>query len=259
MNNCKLKNFLQKSILLFHFLSYFYSMNRRLLVLLTLILLAYSCKKEEEESPPGITFSFSSTYATVLPHTVTFTASSPGAESISWDFGDGSTGQGFGVQHTFAAYGNYLVKASVAKSGLTAVYSRNVPVSFHRRAVIKQLEVLQVPAFKAAGVDWDPGNLPDLSFKLTFPGDTLYETTAVLNNVESGLFNIVPPRGTYVFGDAISIDIYDMDAGNVPDRELMGNVKFKFCDVLPLSPNYTDSVQIGNGALRLKLKFEFQL
>lgn len=221
---------------------------------------AMSCKKDNEEvNPPSINFTHSAGYTLVLPATIVFTASTSGAESVSWDFGDGTTGQGFTAQHTYTSYGNYKVKATATKSGLSASQTKDVPVTFHRRAVIKSLEVLQVPAYKSAGVDWDPGTLPDLTFKLTFPGDTVFESTTVLNNVENGLFNLVPPKGTSDFGNDISIDIYDVDAGNVPDRELMANARFKFCNVLPVTSSYVDSVQVNSGALRVKLKFEFQL
>ncbi|MBL7923629.1 MAG: PKD domain-containing protein, partial [Bacteroidia bacterium] len=174
-------------------------------------------------------------------------------------FGDGTFGQGFSVQHSYTAYGNYKVKATASKAGLSSTYIRDLPVTFHRRAVIKQLEIVQVPTFRPGGLDWDPGNLPDLSFKITFPGDTVYQSNTVLNNAESGLFNIVPAKGTFSFDQDIRFDIYDIDTGNVPDRENMGILKFRFCNVLPLSSTYTDSVQLNSGALRIKLKFEFQL
>ncbi len=235
-------------------------MKNQLLAICIGLSIVISCKKDEEEAtPPSINITHTSGYTINLPKSIVFTASSSGAESVSWDFGDGTTGQGFTAQHSYAAYGNYQVKATATKGGLSSSQTRDVPVTFHRRVVIKTVEVMQVPAFKAAGVDWDPGTLPDLTFKITFPGDTVYETTSVLNNVESGIFNIIPPKGTSNFSDNISIDVYDLDAGNVPDRELMANAKFKFCNVLPVSSTYVDSVQINSGALRLKLKFEFQL
>ncbi len=227
-----------------------------LLVLTSLI----ACRKEEDSNnPPSISFTNTSAYTLILPAIVSFSASSSGADNITWDFGDGSTATGFNVQHSYAAFGNYKVKATAVKSGLSASQTRDIPVTFFRRAVIKQVEVLQVPTYKSGGVDWDPGTLPDLSLKITFPGDTVYESTTVLNNSENGIFNIVPSKGTFAFADYSSIGIYDIDTGNVPDRELMGVAKFKFCDVLPDTSVYTDSVQISSGALRLKLKFEFQL
>lgn len=240
-------------------MSTFTTMKCNWLLFLIFACLMNACKKDEEEVvPPNISFTYSSAYCQTLPAVIVFTASSSG-ESIVWDFGDGTSGSGFSVQHTYTAFGNYIVKATATKSGLTSIHSKNIPVSFHRRAVIKELEILQVPTFKFGGIDWDPGTLPDLSYKITFPGDTVYQPATVLNNVENGIFSIIPPKGTFNFSDDVSFEVYDIDAGNVPDRELMGTVKFKFAQVLPVSPVYTDSVQITNGSIRLKLKFEFQL
>lgn len=235
-------------------------MKNKILVCLILLSAFVGCKKDTEESnPPGISFTHTSSYTLSIPAVVTFTAASPNADNITWDFGDGTSAFGFNVQHSFTAFGNYKVKATAFKSGLSASQTKDVPVTFFRRAVVKEVEVLQIPTYKAGGIDWDPGTMPDLSLKITFPGDTVYESPGVLNNVETGVFNIVPPKGSFSLADPVTFGVYDVDVGNVPDRELIGAAKFKFCDVLPDTTVYTDSVQISSGALRLRLKFEFQL
>ncbi|MBK9638050.1 MAG: PKD domain-containing protein [Bacteroidetes bacterium] len=218
-----------------------------------------SCKKDKEsDSAPNISFTYTSGYTNSLPKSVVFTANSSNADNISWDFGDSTTGQGFTVSHTYNNFGAYKVKATATKSGLSASYSKDVPITFHRRAVIKKIEVLQIPSLKPGGLDWDPGEFPDLTYEILFPGDTLYVGGAVLNNSETGSFNIIPSQGTYVFDQDVKIKIYDKDVGNVPDKELMGIVPFKFTSVLPTSLTYTDSVQVIQGALKLLVKFEFQ-
>ena len=54
-----------------------------------------------------------------VPETFTLVASDNGSGIpivVNWDFGDGSVGTGATVQHTFAAQGNFTVKATVANS-----------------------------------------------------------------------------------------------------------------------------------------------
>ncbi|MBL7924819.1 MAG: PKD domain-containing protein, partial [Bacteroidia bacterium] len=107
-------------------------MKSSLLLTLFALLLLQACKKDDEaDSPPSISFSSTGGYTLNLPLTVVFTANSPGAESISWDFGDGTFGQGFSVQHSYTAYGNYKVKATASKAGLSSTYIRDLPVTFH--------------------------------------------------------------------------------------------------------------------------------
>ena len=229
------------------------------LLLICLLGLISSCKKDKDsESAPTISFTQTSGYTNSLPKTIVFTANSSGADNVSWDFGDSSTGQGFTVSHTYNNFGAFKVKATATKSGLIASYSKDVAVTFHRRAVIKRIEVMQIPTQKPGGLDWDPGDFPDLTYDIVFPGDTLFVGGTVLNNTETGSFNVIPSQGTFIFDQDVKISIYDKDVGNFPDKELMGVVPFKFTSVLPTGLTYTDSVQITQGALRLKVKFEFQ-
>lgn len=230
------------------------------LLLISFLFLLTTCKKDKEsESAPSISFTMTSGYKTTLPVNVVFTANAPSADNVTWDFGDGTTGQGLTVNHTYSNYGAYKVKATATKSGLSSTFSKDLAITFHRRAVIKKIEVLQTPTLKPGGVDWDPGNFPDLTYDIVFPGDTTFVSTTVLNDAETGSFNVIPSQGTFIFNEDIKFNIYDKDVGNVPDKELMGTVRFKFTSVLPDTPAYVDSVQVNSGALRLMLKFEFQL
>lgn len=234
-------------------------MKIRTLLYISFLFLIAACKKDKESDfSPSISFTMTSGYKTSLPVNVVFTASSPSADNVTWDFGDGTTGQGFTVNHSYLSYGAYTVKATATKSGLSASYSKDLPVTFFRRAVIKKINVLQTPALKPGGYDWDPGNFPDLTFDIVFPGDTTYVSGLVLNDSETGTFNVLPSQGTYILNDDVKFNIYDKDVGNVPDKELMGTVRFKFTSVLPDTTLYVDSVQVNSGALRLMLKFEFQ-
>lgn len=235
-------------------------MKIRPFLLISFFFLIAGCKKDKDaETAPSISFTNTSGYKTTLPVNIIFTASAPSADNVRWDFGDGTTGQGLTVNHTYTTYGAFKVKATATKAGLSAAFSKDIAITFHRRAVIKRIDVLQTPTLKPGGLDWDPGNFPDLAYDIVFPGDTTYVSGTVLNNVETGSFNVIPSQGTFIFNEDIKFNIYDKDVGNVPDKELMGTVRFKFTSVLPVSTTYTDSVQVNSGALRLLLKFEFQL
>lgn len=52
--------------------------------------------------------------------TYTFVATEGGADSYSWNFGDGSSGNGSTVEHTFTGNGTYNVILTVNKDGCTA-------------------------------------------------------------------------------------------------------------------------------------------
>jgi PKD repeat protein len=220
-----------------------------------------ACKKEEEnEDIPSVTFTATSGYTALpLPKTISFTASSNGADQINWDFGDGTTGQGFSVQHAYTAYGNYKVKATAVRGSQSASVTRDVPITFHRRVEIKSIRVLQVPTFKAGGLDWDPADDPDLMYKITFPGDTVFAPSTVINNSTTGVFTLAPPQDTFVFTDDVQIDLFDYDAGNVPDKETMGFLRFRFSEVIPTTVNYVDSIDVSSNSMRMIVKFEFIL
>ncbi|MBP6512607.1 MAG: PKD domain-containing protein [Bacteroidia bacterium] len=234
-------------------------MKIRPLLYISFLFVIAACKKDKEsDSAPSISFTQTSGFSQTLPVNIVFTASAPSADNVSWDFGDGTTGQGLNVNHSYTTFGGYKVKATATKSGLSSSYSKDIPVTFYRRAVIKRIDVLQTPTLKPGGLDWDPGNLPDLNYSIVFPGDTTYVSGTVLNNAETGSFNVVPSQGTFILNEDIKFNIYDKDVGNVPDKELMGTVRFKFTSVIPDTTVYVDSVQVNSGALRLILKFEFQ-
>jgi M6 family metalloprotease-like protein len=67
----------------------------------------------------------------VAPFTTTLTGSqrnAPADASYAWDFGDGTTGAGASVQHTFATPGRYTVKLTV--NGATAAQTVDVSAPF---------------------------------------------------------------------------------------------------------------------------------
>lgn len=227
------------------------------LILLTALIA--SCKKEDEASDSvSLSISAGSGYSLTLPKTVTFVANAPGAESVTWDFGDGNTGTGTEVSNVYTAFGCYKVKATARKGGTSSTAELDLSVSFYRRMVVNAVEVLQIPPSKPGGIDWDAGDLPDLRCRIIFPGDTIWESNAVISNSDKGTFNIIPVRGTYLFDRVTRFEIYDDDPGSDPNREIMGRIDYRFCPVVPdTGASPIDSVIVSNGALRLNVKYTF--
>jgi len=75
--------------------------------------------------PPKPIFSLTPAIGCTVPHEVTFTDASKGAETWFWDFGDGFTSTDTNVVHTYTAPGIYIIKLEVTNSNgcLDSVFS----------------------------------------------------------------------------------------------------------------------------------------
>ncbi|MCW4025710.1 MAG: PKD domain-containing protein [Candidatus Bathyarchaeota archaeon] len=86
----------------------------------------------------GITFGYTKAYFTVTPEhppvngevffNGTASYSSGSIVSYEWNFGDGTTGTGPTVYHTYTAAGNYIVILTVTSTVGTATYNQLIPV-----------------------------------------------------------------------------------------------------------------------------------
>jgi gliding motility-associated-like protein len=60
------------------------------------------------------------------------------AESVTWDFGDGSTGTGLSATHTYAASGTYTVRATATRGIYSRFFSKNIIVTIQPLPVANQ-------------------------------------------------------------------------------------------------------------------------
>ena len=88
----------------------------------------WSCSDEEEATPEPIA-NFSFEFDETDWQTVNFTNRSKDAESVSWDFGDGETGTGETVSHTYAAAGDYDVTITATNGNLVDTKTETISVT----------------------------------------------------------------------------------------------------------------------------------
>jgi hypothetical protein len=230
---------------------------KKILLLSALFWVFAACKKSStDETSLIVTIVTQGGISTTVPATVHFSTTSGDYDSATWDFGDGTTGTGLTTQHTYTHFGCFKVTVTAKKGSATAVNSKDVPVSNFKRIVLKNMDVITIPAFGPGGVNWDSGTDPDLTYSIVFPGDTMYNASTILWNVTGGSFNL-PVKGTYDLSADIVFKIFDKDTENVPDLTAMGNATLNVCHFLngpdPLVP--VDSAIITNGPLSLKVKW----
>jgi len=230
---------------------------KKILYVLLSVALFTACKKSEDSAPSPLYVDFTTTGntgVTTLPKSMTFTANIPdSADVVTWDFGDSTTATGFKVNHTYSRYGTYNIKISAVNGSRTGERTRRIPFTIYRKFQINVVDILETDPYTSNGFYWDSGNdKPDLTTEITYPG-FVYRSGIVLNNVDSGTINIIPPVSTAVLDGAIKIEIYDVDTNLVPDRKIMNYFDFNITDyVLPTLP-YPVSAEFVKGRTRLKV------
>jgi cyclophilin family peptidyl-prolyl cis-trans isomerase len=93
-----------------------------ILLLLLFVGLASSCKKKEDNPKPGS--SFTHTETAWIAHFTSTATNSPTA--IQWDFGDGQTGSGDTITHTYANPGDYTVTQTATNASGSATSSQTI-------------------------------------------------------------------------------------------------------------------------------------
>jgi len=104
---------------------------------------------------PLATYSYNSS-----SNTFTFTGTTP-ADSVTWDFGDGSTGKGLSIFHSYAKKGKYKVCATLWSPTCGPVYycdSINVTLSIPDAVAYRNLRIYPNPTKDYLTIDGLPAN-----------------------------------------------------------------------------------------------------
>lgn len=94
--------------------------------MLAVATLLYSCG-EDDPAPPIVDM-----FAEVdenNSYKVNFTTNAQNATSFTWDFGDGNSGSGSSVSHTYVQSGDYMVKVTALGEGGEAIASKSVTIA----------------------------------------------------------------------------------------------------------------------------------
>jgi hypothetical protein len=227
---------------------------KNVLVVILAVFVISSCKKEED-TIGSFDFIYKNT-VDGLNDTVFFSAVGD-FESVTWDFGDGSTAEGIEVYHIYSSFDCFSVSATAKKGSATKQVSKNVSVTKFKRFIVSSVEVLQIPLLAGNGQDFDPNDDPDLVLKLQMPDDSIYQCPITISNSRTGNFILSPPQETNLIGQTIKFYLYDRDNGSVPDLYSIGSVGLNTCPPIPNvnSTSYVDSVTISGGSIRLEIKY----
>lgn len=103
-------------------------MKTKIYALITMAIVAIllvSCKKDPQ--PPVVEIFFEADADD--PYTIDFTTTSENATSFAWDFGDGNTGPGATVSHTYEMSGDKIVVVTVSGDGGNATDTKTVTIT----------------------------------------------------------------------------------------------------------------------------------
>lgn len=229
---------------------------RNILSFIFTLVIFSSCKKEDDITIDSFDFAFKNNVVG-LNDTVFFSAIGNDFESVSWDFGDGTTGDGIEVYHIYSTFDCFSVSATAKKGSVTKTVAKNVAVTKFKRFIVTSVEVLQIPLLAGNGQDYDPNDDPDLVLKLKMPEDSIYQCPITISNSRTGKFVISPPQETTSIGQSIKFYLYDRDNGSVPDLYPIGSGSLNTCSIIPNvnSTSYLDSATIGSGGVLMEVKF----
>jgi PKD repeat protein len=167
------------------------------------------------EDPPVVEIFFEASETD--PYTINFTTQSENASSFSWEFGDGETGEGAEVSHTYAASGDYSVTVTAKGDGGEATSTKEITIS------AGLAELIAGPA-SGNGKTWvlsrtaTPGLDGAGSFDASFPADMMPGTDNVLDILGLG----AEYDNEFTFKPDGSYEINNVDGNNLAGWQYAG-------------------------------------
>lgn len=156
-------------------------------LILSLLNLLVSCSKKN----PVACFTASKTTVDI-GETVSFESCATDAESIEWDFGDGTTAEGNTASHAWSSPGTYIVQMKVfsKKEKKFDRYSVAIKVRGYTRYLTKAI-LKTFPTTKPDNATWDGSGFgaspePDVYLRFRTAQDSNWEfTTSVKMNIQN--------------------------------------------------------------------------
>jgi hypothetical protein len=154
-----------------------------------------ACNGVGASAPTAVTFTATPTAAgsfTVNGNVVTFSNSSTGATSYSWDFGDFTNSSASAPVHAFAANGSYTVELTAINGNCTDTQSFTVAitVSLEELAGVENINVYPNPATESFVVAFDNQNNQVVTIEMIDQmGRTIQSNTIEQSGVQVSEFN----------------------------------------------------------------------
>ena len=154
-----------------------------------------ACDGVGASAPTAVTFTATPTAAgsfTVNGNVVTFSNSSTGATSYSWDFGDFTNSSASAPVHAFAANGSYTVELTAINGNCTDTQSFTVAitVSLEELAGVENINVYPNPATESFVVAFDNQNNQAVTIEMIDQmGRTIQSNTIEQSGVQVSEFN----------------------------------------------------------------------
>ena len=145
-----------------------------------------------------------------------------GIVSYSWDFGDGTTGSGANISHTFSQEGTYIVTLTVSDSELTGSTTETITVSEPNTPPVASFtatpmsgEAPLTVSFEATG-SFDPNGDP-LTYAWDF-GDGNFDSGLTAENiyVDPGTYTVILTVNDGQLSSTSSIDVDIFEPGGDP-------------------------------------------